>query len=106
MQFDHVIGAKRPDIVVVDKVKKKTVIIDVAILGDTRVCDKEREKIKKYSLLNFEIARLWKMKKFVVIPIVVGALGTITAKVGKYIKSFGIEIRIEHDQKSAFLGKG
>ena len=41
MQFDHVIGAKRPDIVVVDKVKKKTVIIDVAILGDTRVCDKE-----------------------------------------------------------------
>ena len=41
---------------------------------------------------------------FVVIPIVVGALGTITAKFEKYIESFGIEIRIEYVQKSALLG--
>ena len=51
-QCDHMIEARRPDIVVVDKVKKETVIIDVAIPGDTRVCDKEREKIEKYSLLK------------------------------------------------------
>ena len=68
------IEARRPDIVVVDKANKKTMIIDVAIPGDTRVCDKEREKIKKYSLLKEEIARLWQMKKVVVIPIVAGAL--------------------------------
>ena len=37
------------------------------------------------------------------IPIVVGALGTITAKF-EYIESLGIEIRIEHVQKSALLG--
>ena len=46
--------------------------------GDTRVCDKEQEKIEKYSLLKDEIARLWQMKKVIVIPIVVEALGTIT----------------------------
>ena len=97
------IEARRPDIVVVDKVKKETMIIDMAIPGDTRVCDKEREKIEKYSLLKDEIARLWQMKKVVVIPIVVGALGTITAKF-EYIESLGIEIRIEHVQKSALLG--
>ena len=34
------------------------------------------------------------MKKIVVIPIVVGALGTITTKFKKYIESLGIEIRI------------
>ena len=95
--------ARRPDIVVVDKVKKETMIIDVAIPGDTRVCDKEQEKIERYSLLKDEIARLWQMKKVVVIPIVVGALGTITAKF-EYIESLGIEIRIEHVQKSALLG--
>ena len=38
-------------------------IIDVAIPGDTRVCDKERGKIEKYRLLKYEIARLWQMKK-------------------------------------------
>ena len=53
-------------------------IIVVAMPGDTRVCDKEQEKIEKYSLLKDEIARLWQMKKVIVIPIVVEALGTIT----------------------------
>ena len=58
-------------------------IIDMAIPGDTRVCGKELEKIKKYRLLKDEITRLWQMKKVVVIPIVVGALGTITTKFEK-----------------------
>ena len=53
------IEARRPDIVVVDKVKKETMIIDVVITGDKGVCDKERENIEKYSLLKDEIARLW-----------------------------------------------
>ena len=88
------IEARRPDIVVVDKVKKKTMIIDVAISGDTEVCDKEREKIEKHSLLKNKIIRLWQMKKIVVIPILVGALGTTTTKFEKYIESFGIEVKI------------
>ena len=57
------IEARRPDIVAIDKVKKEAMTIDMAIPGDTRVCDKEREKIKKYSLLKDEIARLWQMKR-------------------------------------------
>ena len=36
--------------------------------------------------------------------IVVGALGTIATKFEKNIESLGIEIRIEHAQKSALLG--
>ena len=97
------IEARRPDIVVVDKVKKETVIIDMPIPRDTRVCDKEQEKIEKYSLLKDKIASLWQMEKVVVIPIVVGGLETIT-KFEKYIESLGIEIRIEHVQKPALLG--
>ena len=41
IQCDHMIEARRPDIVVVDKVKKETIIIDVTIPGDTKVSDKE-----------------------------------------------------------------
>ena len=47
IKCNHMIEARRPDIAVVDKVKKETMIIDVAIPGDTTVCDKEREKIEK-----------------------------------------------------------
>ena len=54
---------------VVHKVKKKTMIIDMVIPGDTRVCDKQQEKITKYSLLKNKIVRLWQMKKVVVIPL-------------------------------------
>ena len=52
------IEGRRPDIVVVDKVKKETMIIDVTIPGDTRVCDKEQEKFEKYTLLKDKIDRL------------------------------------------------
>ena len=44
------------------------------------------------------------MRKVVVIPIVVGEIGTITTKFKEYFESLGIEIRIEHVQKSALLG--
>ena len=55
-------------------------------------------------MLKDEVARIWQMKMIAVIPIVVGALVAITAKLEKYIESLGIEIRIEHLQKSALLG--
>ena len=92
------IEARRPDIVVVDQVKKETMMIKKAIPGDTSVCGKEQEKIEKCNLLEDKIAKLWQMKKVVVIPIVVGALETITTKFEMYIESLGIEIRIEHVQ--------
>ena len=44
------------------------------------------------------------MRKVVVIPILVEALGTMTAKFENYIESIGIEIKIELVQKSALLG--
>ena len=96
--------ARRPDIVVVDKVKKETMIIDVAIPEDARICDKEQEKIKKSRLLKDKTAILWQMEKVLVLLIVVGALGAITTKLEKYIQILGIEITIKHVQKSALLG--
>ena len=44
------------------------------------------------------------MKRVVVISAVVGAIGTITKRFEEYFESLGIEIRIEHVQKSALLG--
>ena len=55
-------------------------------------------------MLKNEVAKLLQMKKVAEIAIVVGVLGTIATKFEKYIESLGIEIRIEHVQKSALLG--
>ena len=77
--------------------------MDVTMPGNTRVCDKEREKIKKYSLLKDKIVRLWQMKKVAVIPIVVGALGAITTKFKKYIESLGIFRNSQNNKEGTTL---
>ena len=66
--------------------------------------EKELEKINKYKLLKDEIARLWNVRKVTVIPIVVGALGAITTRFEKFVMEAGIELRVEHVQKTALLG--
>ena len=45
---DHVIKARRPDIVVVNKQVKKCPIIDIAVPADKRIGKKENEKVEKY----------------------------------------------------------
>ena len=103
IQCDRGIEALLPDIVVVDKQKREVKIIDIVIPGDVRVCEKEIEKMDKYKLLKDEIARLWKMQKVTIIPVVVRALGAITNRLAKFVQEIGIEIRIENVQKAALL---
>ena len=45
IQRDNVIVERRPDIVIVNKIEKTEIIIYVAIPGDKRIIDKEKEKI-------------------------------------------------------------
>jgi len=47
IQTNHVIEHKRQDIVVAEKDNKTALLIDIAVPGDTRVEEKEREKVNK-----------------------------------------------------------
>jgi len=57
----------------------------VAIPGQSRIVQKGVEKLTKYAVLIFKVSRLWKTKKVLVIPIIVGALGSIPINLPKYI---------------------
>ena len=48
IQTDHVIEDWRPDLVVVDKKERSCKIIDFAVAGDSRIEEKEKDKIEKY----------------------------------------------------------
>ena len=104
VQCDRKIEARRPDIVFIDKKKREVVIIDVAILGDDRVKDKELEKLKKYQLLKDEIAKVWRMRKVIVVPVVIGALGAVSVNFKEYMRQIGVNVRLEVIQKTALLG--
>lgn len=103
VRTDRVIEARRPDIVLIDKLNKETLIIDVAVPGDFRVKDKELEKVTKYQDLVIEIGRMWDTQARV-IPIVIGALGAINHLTG-YLALLGVQGRKSDSmQQTALLG--
>ena len=81
VQCDNVIEARRQDRSVIDKKERKGIIIDIAVPADVRVGEKEREKVGKYQNLKREIGRLWKLKMVEVVPVVIGALGSVIQRI-------------------------
>ena len=71
-------------------------IVHVTIPGDEWVNNREIGKIEKYKVPKDQIARMWAMQEVIVIPVVVGALGTISTGFEKYIVAIEIEMRVEH----------
>jgi len=74
---DHLIQARRPDLVYVDKSKRKTYLIDIACVMDQNVYAKEKEKVDKYFSLMVELQSLWNTTVEIV-PIIFGALGSLS----------------------------
>ena len=83
------------------KKENKRIILDINIPGGSRVHEKELEKIEKYQDLTWEIRLMWSVK---IIPVVVGALGSVTKKLGQWIEKLGIRVRIGLLQKTTPLG--
>ena len=104
IQCDQEIRERRPDILLFNKRAKEVKIIDIACPGDSRVKDKEREKIERYQALKDELSRLWGLQKASVIPIVVGALGCLSKDSRKHLDRVATNIRTEVIQKTTLLG--
>ena len=104
-QTERKIEHNKPDIVVVNKESKECFIIDIACPFDTRIVEKEKEKIQAYTDLKYEIVKCWKeVKRVAIVPIVIVALGSVTTKLKKYLKTINFDLGIEPIQKSCLLG--
>ena len=77
--------------------------IDLAISGDSNVIKKEAEKILKYKVLTIEIQRMWNIKTKV-IPVIIGATGTISKSFRKYVSNIPGNHEVKELQKRAILG--
>ena len=100
IQCDNVVEARRPDIILVSKKENKCIIEGNAIPGNSMVHEKDFEKVKKCQDLKREIRRTWSMKNVDVVAVVVGALGSVTKKLGQWIENLGIRVRIGLLQKT------
>jgi len=78
-------------------------LIDVAISGDKNMIKKEAKKILKYKYLTIEIQRTWNVK-IKVIPIIIGATGTISKSFRKNVSNIPGNHEVKELQKTTILG--
>ena len=64
---------------------------------------KEAEKILKYNDLTIEILCMWNVKTKV-IPVIIGATGTVSKSFRKYVSNTPGKHEIKELQKTAILG--
>ena len=85
---DHLISARRPDLIIIIKRKRICKIVDFVVPADHRIKLKKCEKKNKYLKLARELKKLWNMK-VMIIPIVICVFGTITKGLLKRPGGFG-----------------
>ena len=103
IQCDRYVEHRRPDIVVINKRTNECQLIDVACPSDRNLVGKRNEKFRNYNLLRSEVAKLWN-KRTTIIPIIIGALGSIPEDLSTKLKQLEIPYNITVLQKSVLLG--
>jgi hypothetical protein len=76
LQTDKTAPNNKPDVIIRDNEKGTCTLIGVTISGDRDVIKKQAAKILKYEDPTTEIQRMWNVKPKV-IPVIIGATGTI-----------------------------
>ena len=103
IQTDHLITARGPDLKIINKKKKRTFkIVDFAVPVDHRMKLKECKKKDKSLDLARELKTLWNMK-VTIVPIVIGAFGTVTKRLLKGLEDLEVGGRVETIQTAALL---
>ena len=102
IQMDHLILDRRPDLIIISKKKRICKIVDFAVLTDHRINLKESEKKDKSLDLARELKKLWNMK-VTIVPIVIGALSTITKGLLKGLEDLEVGGRVETIQTTTLL---
>jgi hypothetical protein len=77
--------------------------IDVAVSGDRNVIKIEAEKVLKCKDLTIKIQRMWNVKRKV-IPVIIGATGTISKSFRKYTSNIPGNHEFKELQKRTILG--
>ena len=99
--------ARRPDLIIINQKKKKKKkkickIVNFAVPADHRIKLKECKKWDKYLDLARELKKLWNMK-VTIIPIVIGAFGTVTKGLLKGLEDLEVGGGVETIQTTALL---
>ena len=100
----------RPDIIIWDKENKHCKIVDVSVPLNTNVKLREQMKRDYHIELIDQLQRIYPTYKYAVIPVMIGALGTVPKTLKENLIQIGISKEetggdlVERMQKKALLG--
>ena len=98
------IDFNRPDILLIDKVNKKALIIDIGVPLTHNLSKVEAEKRRKYQNLAIEVQRIWKLNSVKIIPLIISVEGVMSKQLKAYLKEIGLPNGIKFTmQKAAIL---
>lgn len=100
IQTDKLVKANQPDIILVDKQRKSAVVIDVAILNESK---EKHAKLEKHQGLREELEKMWRVK-VTVVPLVIRVLCAVTPKLDEWLQQILGATSEIFLQESAVLG--
>ncbi|PFX18643.1 hypothetical protein AWC38_SpisGene25876 [Stylophora pistillata] len=92
------------DITLIHKDRQKWTLIDIAVPADQNTTWTKEEKVEKYQELAYEIRRIHGTSKVTMIPILIGALGSISKRSKAWFGKLGVPDFLKSVQLSAILG--
>ena len=106
IQTDKKLEHNKPDITLQDKKNNECLLIEVSCPFDMNINEVEEVKLERHQALKWELKKIWNCKRVKIIPIIIGALGTVNAKLGEWLKSIDIKCNIGQIQQASLLGTG
>ena len=87
---DRTIVANKPDIVVIDRLERRAMIVDIAVPHDENLVKAERDKKSKYLDLAREVVDMWDVNTAIIVPIVVTANGIIAKSLDEHLRRLSL----------------
>ena len=101
---DKTLPANRPDIVWIEKLKRKTWLINIAIPNTNNLQNTITNKLTKYADLAYEIKQEWRQDNGIIVPLVLSSTGIVPRMLPIHLKSLGLHPHIITTmQKSVIL---
>ena len=97
------VKANRPDICLRHKKANTCLLIDISVPWDDNVGKAYADKLAKYADLRVEVNRMWHCQSRV-IPVILGALGTVHAGMEGCLDSIPGHHNLQHLQSTALFG--
>ena len=98
------VGANRPDITIHNRETNTAILVDFSVPYDMNIMEKTAEKLTKYRDLEIEIKKCWNLKNVRTIPVIIGALGTVSTDHVQYLNLLSKNLNPDILQKTALLG--